>query len=389
MKKETLIATPGHDPDIHRGAVNIPVYRASTVLFPTLAEFEAAQRGECPYPTYGRFGTPSTEGLEKIIAEIEGADHSIVTSSGLSAIVASLLAFLNAGDHLLMVDSVYGPTRRLCDSELKRFGIETTYYDPCIGAGIAALIQENTKVVFVESPGSLTFEIQDIPAICKAAHARGAVVIGDNTWGTPLFVNPFVLGMDVSIHSATKYISGHSDLLMGVISCPAVHYKRLLSTFRNFGACPSGDNCYLALRGLRTMAVRLKQHYKSGLFVAQWLKERSEVAEVLHPALPEAVGHDLWKRDFSGASSLFSIVLKKNYSEPALAAMLDGLEYFGMGYSWGGFESLIIPCNLQKIRTASKYEYSGNVLRLHIGLENTDDLISDLEKGFKRLNSFA
>lgn len=386
MKKETMLATIGTEPKAHRGAVNVPVYRASTILFPNLAAFEEADRGDCAYPVYGRFGTPSTEALEKAIAKIEGADHSIVTSSGLSAIVASLFAFLKCGDHLLMVDSVYGPTRRLCDYELARMGIETTYYDPSIGAGISALIRENTKVIFVESPGSLTFEAQDVPAISKAAHARGAVVIGDNTWGTPLFMDAFALGMDVSIHSATKYIGGHSDLLMGVISCRSSFYKKILQTFRNFGACPSGDNCYLALRGLRTMAVRLKQHYASGLRVAQWLNEREEVAEVLHPALPSAAGHELWKRDFSGAPSLFSIVLKQDYSQEALSAMMDGLEYFGMGYSWGGFESMIITCYPQKIRTVTKWERVGTVLRIHIGLENSDDLIKDLENGFERLN---
>ena len=385
MKKETLIATLGCDPDAHRGAVNVPVYRASTILFPNYAAFEEAERGQAAYSAYGRVGTPSTEALEKAIAGIEGADYSIVTSSGVSAIATALMAFLQSGDHLLMADSVYGPNRRLCEQELKRLGIETTYYDPIIGEGISALIRENTKVVFVESPGSHTFEVQDIPAISKAAHARGAVVIGDNTWATPLFIKPFDLGMDISIHSATKYISGHSDLLMGVISCREIHYKKLVQTYRNFGACPSGDSCYLALRGLRTMAVRLKQHQESGLFVAKWLQKRSEVAEVLHPALAGCAGHELWKRDFSGAPSLFSIVLKENYSSDKLALMLDNLKYFGMGYSWGGFESLIIPCHPEKSRTATTWERSGTVLRLHIGLENVDDLIDDIEKAFTKL----
>ena len=387
MKKETLFATLGTNPDTHRGVVNTPVYRASTILFPNLAAFEEADNGKCAYPTYGRYGTPSTDALEDTLAKLEGADHSIVTASGLSAIVASLAAFLSAGDHLLMTDSVYGPTRRFCDSELKRLGVEVTYYDPRIAAGIAGLIRDNTKVIFVESPGSLTFEMQDIPAISKEAHARGVVVIGDNTWGTPLFCNPFELGMDVSVHSATKYISGHSDLVMGVISCKTEHYKKLLRVYRNFGACPSGDSCYLALRGLRTMAVRMKQQYENALIVAKWLQARPEVAEVLYPALPNATGHDLWKRDFSGASSLFALVMKKNYSKIQLAALLDGIEYFGMGYSWGGFESLIIPCYPEKIRTATKWERGGNLLRVHVGLENTDDLIDDLNKGFERLSA--
>jgi len=386
MKKETLVTTLGTAPDIHRGAVSMPVYRASTILFKTLAEFEAADSGKCPYPTYGRFGTPSTEALESAIAKLEGADYSIVTASGLSAIACAMLAFLNAGDHLLMVDSVYGPTRRLCDQEFKRLGIETTYYDPCIGAEIADLIRENTKVIFTEIVGSLSFEVQDIPAISAAAHARGVVVVSDNTWATPFYIKPFELGVDISVHSATKYIAGHSDLVMGVLSCRGEeHYKKLLRTFRNFGARASGDECYLALRGLRTMAVRLKQHAESGIKVANWLANRPEVAEVLHPALPSFGSHDIWKRDFSGATSLFSIVLKDGYSHEALASMVDGLEHFGMGYSWGGFESLLITCQLEKIRTATKWERKGFVIRLHIGLENADDLIADLEAGFARL----
>lgn len=384
MKKETIITTTGLDPENHRGAINVPVYRASTILFQTFAEFEEAEAGKL-HVAYGRSGTPSTEALEKAVAAAEGADYAIVTASGVSAIVTSLMAFLKAGDHLLMLDSVYGHTRRFCDLELKNSGVEVTYYDPLIGAGISRLIQKNTRVVFVESPGSLTFEMQDVPAISKVAHENGAVVIGDNTWATPLFIDPFALGMDVSIHSATKYISGHSDLIMGTVSCRDVHYKKILQTFRNMGACPSGDNCYLALRGMRTMAVRLKQHYESGLVVAKWLRERVEVAEVLHPALPGARGHDLWKRDFSGAASLFSIILKKHYSSDELARMFDGMEYFGMGYSWGGFESLMVQSKPEKVRTATKWEPVGTLLRLHIGLENTEDLIADLEKGFARL----
>ena len=386
MKKETLLTTLGTAPNSYRGAVNMPVYRASTILFPTLAEFESADNGHCAYPSYGRFGTPSTEALETAIAGIEGAEHSIVTASGLSAIATSMLAFLEAGDHLLMVDSTYGPTRRLCDLELKRWGIEVSYYDPCIGAGIADLIQPNTKVIFAEIVGSLTFEVQDMPAICAAAHAKGVVVVSDNTWATPLYIKPFELGIDVSVHSATKYIAGHSDLVMGAISCNnAEHYKKLLRTFRNLGARASGDECYLALRGLRTMAVRLKQQQENGLKVANWLAARPEVETVLHPALPSCAGHEIWKRDFSGATSIFSIVLKSNYSHDALAVMLDGLEHFGMGYSWGGFESLVITCHPEKIRTATKWKYEGHVIRLHIGLENVDDLIADLEAGFERL----
>lgn len=385
MNKETLLATLGCLPDLHRGAVSTPVYRASTILFPTLEEFLAADRGEAPHATYGRYGTVSTDALEQSLAALEGADHTIVLASGMAAITTSLYTFLQAGDHLLMVDTVYAPARRFCDQELKRYGVEITYYDPNIGADIAGLMKDNTKVVFVESPGSLTFEVQDVPAIAAVAHARGAVVIGDNTWGTPLYYDAFAHGIDISIHSATKYISGHSDLIMGVVSCKAAHYKRLLRTARNIGARPSGDECYLALRGLRTMAVRLRQHAESGLRVAQWLAARPEVEVVLHPALSGAPGHELWKRDFSGTCSLFSIVLKPGFSQAQLAAMVDYLELFGMGYSWGGFESLIIPCFPQKTRTATVWPYDGYTLRLHIGLEHIDDILADLEKGFARL----
>jgi len=386
MRTETLLATLGCNPDDHRGAINTPPYRASTILFPNLAAFETAENGTSAYPAYGRYGTVSTDTLEQTLATLEGADHSIVTSSGLSAIVLSLISFLKSGDHLLMVDTTYGCTRRFCDNELKGMGVEVQYYDPLIGAGIASLIKSNTKVVYVESPGSITFEVQDIPAIAKAAHAKGAIVIGDNTWATPLYCRPFELGIDISIHSGTKYIGGHSDLVMGVASCKKEHYKTLWHAFRNTGFSPSGDNCFLAQRGLRTLAPRMKQHYENGLVVANWLKSRPEVATVLHPALPETPGHEFWKRDLKGACGLFSFILKQQPSFAALSAMLDNLELYGMGYSWGGYESLMIPITPQKIRTATKWKHAGQGLRIHIGLEHPDDLIRDLEAGFARLN---
>lgn len=385
MHKDTKLTTLGCAPDEHRGAVNTPVYRASTILFPNLSAFEAAERGESPHPSYGRYGTVSTDALEGAIAELEGTDHAIVTASGMSAITVSLMSFLRSGDHLLMVDTTYGPARRLCDHELKRFGVETTYYDPLVGAGIAELMRDNTKVVYLESPGSLTFEVQDIPAICEAAHARGAVVISDNTWATPMYMNPLELGIDISLHSATKYISGHSDLIMGTLACNEPHYTPLLRTFRSIGACPSGDNCYLALRGLRSMGARLRVHQESAMKAADWLKKHPLVSEVLYPALPGAPGHDLWKRDFTGATGLFSFILKKPAGHAALSAMLDNMELFGMGYSWGGFESLIIPISPQKTRTATQWARKGQGLRVHIGLENVDDLIADLEAGLSRL----
>ncbi len=385
MDKDTLLATLGCAPEDHRGVVNIPVYRGSTILFPTLADFDKAESGTWPHSVYGRYGTRTTEELEASIAAIEGADYAIVLSSGMNAIATALMAFLKSGDHLLMTDNTYGPCRRFCDNELKRFGVETTYYDPTIGAGIAALIKDNTRVVYTESPGSLTFEMQDIPAIAKAAHEKGCIVISDNTWGTPYYMRPFELGIDVSIHSATKYISGHSDLLMGTISCKKEHYAQLLRTFRHCGGNPSADSCYLAQRGLRTMGVRLKQHYANGLKMAAWLKSHPSVEAVLHPALPGAPGHELWKRDFQGACGLFSFVLKDAVPREALARMMDNLVYYGMGYSWGGFESLLIPIAPKKIRTASEWKYTGQALRIHVGLENIDELIADLERGLERL----
>jgi cystathionine beta-lyase len=386
MKTPTILATMGCLPDTY-GIVNIPPYRASTILFPTFKEFEQAESGQRQY-SYGRYGTPSTHALETTIATLEDADHAIVTSSGLAAIVVALMAFLKSGDHLLMVDSVYGPARRFCEKELRKFGVEITYYEPLIGGDIASLIKENTKVVYLESPGSLTFEVQDIPAIVKATRAKNPAItlMIDNTWATPLYFKPFDHGIDVSIHAVTKYMSGHSDLVMGAVNCKKKHYAPLQQTYLSLGSTPGGDNCYLALRGLRTMGLRLKQQWENAMQVAQWLKTRPEVEEVLYPALPGAPGHELWKRDFTGASSLFAFAMKPA-SQKALAAMLDDLEYFGMGYSWGGFESLITPFDPKKSRTAGKWPYSGPGVRLHIGLEDPDDLIKDLEAGFKRLSS--
>lgn len=387
MHKETLLATLGCEPNEYGGVVNIPPHRASTLLFPNLAAFEAADRGEHSSPTYGRYGTPSTLALEDTLAAIQGADHAIVTSSGLSAIVTALMTFLKSGDHLLISDSVYGPTRRFCNQTLSNCGVEVTYYDPLIGAGIASLIKANTRVVYLETPGSLTFEVQDIPAIAKVAHAKGLTVIGDVTWATPLYVKPFELGVDVVIHSVTKYMSGHSDLVMGMIAHKKEHHSALTKTYRNMGACPAGDNCYLALRGLRTMQVRVKQQAENALVVAKWLKGRPEVEEVLFPALPGAPTHELWKRDFSGASSLFGIALKP-VSHDALAAMVDGLKYFGLGYSWGGFESLLTTFDIS-YRKARPWPYKGQGIRIHIGLEHPDDLIKDLEAGFARMKKAA
>ena len=384
MKKETLLATLGSSPDDHHGVVNLPIYRASTILFPTYDAFMAADNGSWPTPIYGRYGTPSTMALEEALAEVDNAEKAIVTSSGLAAIVVVLLAYLRAGDHVLIPDNVYGSTRRFCDMELNRLGVAVEYYDPLIGASIDGIIKENTRMVFVETPGSLSFEMQDIPAIAKAAHAKGVLVVSDSTWGASLYFRAFEKGVDINIQSATKYISGHSDLVMGVITCNGEHYKRLAQTYKNLGMTPSGDNCFLALRGLRSLAVRLSRHYENAMKVATWLATRPEVHTVLYPALPGAPGHDIWKRDFLGASSLFGVVLHEG-DDRKIAALCDGLELFGMGYSWGGYESLLVPVQIVKSRTATQWKYPGTLLRLHIGLEDVDDIIADLEAGLKRL----
>jgi cystathionine beta-lyase len=383
-KDGTRVAHAGRDPERFHGFVNTPIYRGSTVLFPTMASLEANAQEF----TYGRLGTPTVKALQDAIGELEDGHATLLTPSGLTAIAATLLACLSAGDHLLMADSVYRPTRRFADGMLKRLGIETTYYDPLIGAGIADLLTERTKVVFTESPGSQTFEVQDIPAIAEAAHRAGAVVVMDNTWATPLYFKPFAHGVDISVQAATKYIVGHADAMLGAITATEALWPKVAKAHEDLGLCPGPEDAYLGLRGLRSLAVRLKHHEASALAIANWLAARPEVAHVLHPALPSCPGHDLWKRDFKGASGLFSIVLKP-VPKTAVAAMLDGLELFGMGYSWGGFESLALPVDPGAYRTATKWSAEGPAIRFHIGLEDVDDLKADLAAGFKRLTAIG
>ena len=388
MKQDTKIVTTGRDPEANHGVVNAPVYHASTITFPTVAALEeAAHLRFKPGETYyGRYGTPTTFGFEESVAALEGGYRTVTTGSGKAAIVAALTAFLEAGDHLLMVDTTYGPTRSFCDKFLTRYGIETSYYDPLIGDGIGALIRPETKVVFTESPGSQTFEVQDIPAIADAAHEAGCVVMIDNTWASPLYFKPFAHGCDVSIQAATKYIVGHSDAMMGTITTTEAVHDQVRHAAFELGACAGPDDVYLAQRGLRTISVRLERHMRSGIAVAEWLRARPEVDRVLHPALPDDPGHALWKRDFEGASGLFGVVLKQA-PKAAVAAMLDGLKLYAMGYSWGGYESLIIPTDPAPMRTATPWTAAGPALRLHIGLEDVDDLIADLDAGFARLNA--
>lgn len=390
MKKESRIVHAGLHPDRFEGVVNPPVFRASTVLAPTVAELKArhAHRFEVTY--YGRYGTPTTRALEEAVAEIEGGNHAILVSSGLAAISSTLLALLRHGDHLLMVDSTYYPTRAFCDQVLTTYGIETTYYDPMIGGDIAALIRPNTKVVFTESPGSQTFEVQDIPAIADAAHAKGALVVMDNTWGIVSF-QPFTKGVDVSLQAATKYLGGHSDAMLGTIAtADRALWERIKNHVCLQGHAVGTEEVYLGLRGVRTLPVRLRHHFQAGLTVANWLKNRPEVARVLHPAFPDCPGHALWQRDFDGGCGLFSIELAQpdntQIPESAVNAMLDHYHFFKLGYSWGGFESLVVPAT--PLRTAAPLPSStGPIIRYHVGLEDVDDLIADLEQGFDRLRA--
>jgi cysteine-S-conjugate beta-lyase len=382
QKQDTRLAHAGREPKRFHGFVNTPIYRGSTILFPTAAALEANDQEF----TYGRLGTPTVRSLEEALAELEGGHATRLTPSGLSAIATTFLALLSAGDHALVADSVYRPTRRFCDHVLARLGVEVTYYDPVIGAGIKHLIKPNTKLVFAESPGSQTFEVQDIPAIAAAARAAGAVVVLDNTWATPLYFTSFAHGADVSIQAATKYIVGHADTMLGAITASQATWPKIARTHEELGLCPGPEDVYLGLRGLRSLGVRLARHQASGLALAEWLKGRPEVARVIHPALPSDSGYTIWKRDFTGASGLFAIVLKPA-SKQAVAAMLDNLALFGMGYSWGGYESLIIPFDPSTYRTATKWKAEGPALRLHAGLEDVDDLKADLEAGFARLTT--
>jgi cystathionine beta-lyase len=386
VKDKTRLTKAGRDTEAFLGAVNPPVYHASTILFPTYADLRAADPFQTDRPFYGRRGTPGTWAFAKAVAEMEGGHMTWIFPSGLAAVACALLAYLNGGDHVLITDSAYEPTRGVAERILKPKGIEADYYDPTIGAGIASLIKPNTKVVYLESPGSLTFEVQDIPAIAAEAHKSGATVILDNTWASPLFLKPFTLGVDVSIQAATKYIVGHSDAMLGTVTTTEAAWLPLRNAAGTLGQCGGPDDIYLGLRGLRTLDVSLRQHQANALALAQWLEARPEVAQVLHPALPSHPGHDIWTRDFLGASGLFGVVLKQ-VTEPAIAAMLDSLEHFGMGYSWGGFESLALPAWPSRTRTATKWTAPEPILRIHAGLEDVDDLIADLEQGFQRFNA--
>jgi cysteine-S-conjugate beta-lyase len=380
----TDLAHLGRDPRRHLGTVNTPVYRATTILFDSVADLESAMNGTYPGVAYGLHGMPTVTDLQSAFAALEGGHAALAVPSGLAAITLALLATTGAGDHVLVSDSVYGPTRRFCENQLRRLGVTVSYYDPLIGGDIGREMRTNTRVVFTESPGSLSFEVQDIPAIAEAAHERGALVMLDNTWATPLGFPAFARGVDISLHAGTKYLGGHADVLIGLITCSEATFPRLRRLWTDMGVTASVDDCFLALRGLRTLGLRLQRHTESALAIARWLRDRQEVAEVIFPALPDARGYPLWQRDFTGACGLFAVVLHP-VAKARVDAMLDGMRLFKMGYSWGGFESLILPIHPERNRTATRWQMPGPCLRLHVGLEDVADLVADLADGFARL----
>lgn len=383
---DSLLVKAGREHGKSAIAVNPAVHRASTFLFETLADFEAAATTPFDGPFYGRVGTPTTFAFEQAVCELEGGHRTIATASGVAAISAALLAFLDRGDHVLVVDTVYEPVRRFCNRMLSRLGIETTFYDPAMGADIASLIRPETRVIYLESPGSGTFDIQDIPAIVAVARERGLRTIIDNTWATPVFLRPLSLGIDVSVQSATKYIVGHSDAMLGTVTTTAETYDAVRRATQDLGACAGSEECNLGLRGLRTLGVRMRHHEASALTLAKWLEARPEVARVLHPALASFAGHELWKRDFSGSCGLFAMELQP-CDPQSVREMVDGLRHFGIGFSWGGYESLILPVHPEKSRQVMKWDGNGPVLRLHVGLEAIGDLQADLADGLARLRS--
>ncbi len=386
MKLGTRLAQRGRKASSNPGTVNLPVTRASTVTFSSLAEMEEVQRrfdsGEV-IPTYGLLNMPIRAAFEELMVELEGGHGAVTLPSGLAAVAVALASCLEAGDHLLVTDSVYGPTKRFCTRTLKRFGVETTFYDPLVGEGIEALMRPNTRAVYLESPGSLTFEVQDFPAIAGVAHAHGAAVLHDNTWATGMYFRSFDHGADLVIQAATKYPGGHSDVLIGAVVANEEWWPRLRDTSRDYGQSASPDDLFLAIRGMRTMETRIRKHEASALTIALWLEKQPAVKRVLHPALPGDPGHALWKRDFLGSTGLMGVELAP-CGKAQLAAFIDKLELFALGYSWGGYESLVTPANLREARSVRPWT-GGPLIRLQIGLEDPSDLVADLARGFDRM----
>jgi len=378
LSPETILTHYGRDPGNQFGFVNTPVYHGSTIVFRTLDEMEDYKSAY----RYGRFDNPTMRSVEALISELEGADGTVLAPSGLAAISLALLSVLGAGDEVLVTDSCYDPTRNLCTGTLKRLGISTTFYDPRIGAGIASLITDRTKAIFVESPGSLTFEIQDLPAIVAAVKGREIAVIVDNSWATPLYYRPLELGADIVLHAGTKMFVGHSDAMFGTVSANARTWPALLKT-RQLGINASPDDSALAARGMKTLAIRMKELSARALEMATWLEQQPDVTRVYHPALPSHPDHAIWKRDYTGSGSLFAFELPPA-PRAAVAAMVDGFRLFAMGYSWGGYESLCIPTHPERIRTATEWANEGSMFRIHVGLEGIDDLKADMSAAIAR-----
>jgi len=387
MKNNTRIINAGRAKKWTGNVVNPPVERASTVVFETVKEMKYATANKTNQTLfYGRRGTSTSFAFSDAMVELEGGAGCALYPSGTAAITNAILSFVKSGDHLLMVDTAYEPTRDFCDKILKKMGVKTTYYDPLIGAGIETLIQENTAIIFLESPGSITMEVQDVPAIAKIAHQHDCIVMLDNTWGAAVNFQPFDYGVDISIQAATKYIVGHSDVMLGTATATEEYWPQLRESSYIMGQCTSPDDLYLALRGIRTLGIRLKQHQESAIKIANWLADRPEVETILHPAFASCPGHEFFKRDFNGSNGLFSFVLNKG-NQAALTALLDGMSHFKMGYSWGGFESLILGVSsVKSMRSVTNWQYEFPLIRLHVGLEDVDDLIEDLAAGFARFN---
>lgn len=393
-REATKLIHAGRHPKKQGGMVNPPIYQSSTIVFPTLKDLLYAERGYAdnekvkPYELkYGRYGTQTNFALEQAITEIEGGYNTFVTAGGASAINTALIAFLGKGDHMLLIDNVYSPTRGFADKFLKKFGVETTYYDPLIGSDIKKLIKKNTKVIFIESPGSLSFEIPDVPAICKVAKKHGIVTILDNSWGSGIYYKPLKHGVDISVMALTKYINGHSDAMMGSITLRKKHFKVMYEAFRYMAASAAPFTSYMVQRGMRTAKVRMDHCFKSALELAKWIEQRPEVKTVFYPALESDPNHEIWKRDFTGAAGLFSFTLNHKYPREAIAAMVDKLNFFSMGYSWGGYESLILPFDAKSVRSATKWPHSNKTcFRINVGLEDIEDLKEDLDQAFKRLH---
>jgi cystathionine beta-lyase len=374
---ETRLGHVGRDPLNYNGVVNPPVYHASTILSPDMETYQSSNE-------YGRIGTTTTRAVEAAAAALEGGEQAVSFPSGLAAVAGALLPFVSAGDHLLVADNIYLPTRRFCDDILKRYGVEIQYFDPLLGSEVRNLFRPETKAIYFESPGSQSFEVMDVPAVCGVAHDNNIMAIMDNTWSAGIYFKPFDYGVDVVVQAATKYFSGHADAMLGFVISEKKYGVAIKTTAIRFGTCAGPDVCYMGLRGLRTLGVRMPRHYESGLKLAEWLSARPEVDKVLHPAMAQCPGHEFWKRDFLGASGLFGVVLHPR-SYPAVAAMIDDLQLFGLGNSWGGYESLLVPINPKEFRTVTDWPYVGPCLRIHAGLEDVDDLIDDLSDGLDRL----